>query len=251
MIASRFLLAGTLAATLAGCGGAAPARKGPPPAPRQPSPEEILGDARIYRLGGDLAAARARLEEGLSAAPDADAIRIELADLLLLDGRDPDRVAALLAGVRSPDGRHHLLSARLAELRGDDAEAAAAYGRALLWGEDPDVRLRRALALERLGRAEEAVEELERVRAKRPGDVLVRVRLGERYEAAGRVHEAEAEFRVAAEEQAERAAGWERLARFYERAGREAEARGAWAKVVELRGRPAERVLRPLLPSRR
>lgn len=252
----RPLLAAAVAG-LAGCTATAPVRSEPAPpvaapAPRQPSPEEFVGDARIFRLGGDLAGARARLEEGLRIAPDSDAIRVELADLLLLDGRDPDRIGALLAGVRSPDGRHHLLSARLAEIRADDAEAAAAYERALLGIENPDVRLRRALALERLGRIAESVVELERVRARRPGDVLVRMRLGEQYEALGRVHEAEAEFRAAAEEQAGRPAAWERLARFYERAGRDAEARDARAKVAELRGPPrAERTLRPLLPSRR
>lgn len=255
MVDARALLAAALAAFLAACSGSAPALSSPPPAapppPRQPSPEEIVGDARIFRVGGDLAGARARLEEGLRIAPASDEIRIELADLLLLDGKNPDRVAGLLAGVSAPDGRHHLLVARLSELRGDDAEAAAAYGRALLRIDDPDVRLRRALALERLGHREESIQELERVRARRPGDVLVRARLGEAYEAAGRVHEAEAELRAAAEEQPERPAGWERLARFYERAGRAPEAKEAWAKARETRAPPTGRTLRPLLPSRR
>jgi len=254
---ARALLTFALALGAAACSGTAPARKEPPPLPaplppRVPSPEEFVSDARIFRVGGDLAGARARLEEGLRIAPGSDEIRIALADLLLLDGGDPDHVAALLAGARAPDGRHHLLAARLAELRGDDVEAAAAYGLALSRQDDVDVRLRRALALDRLGRTDEAMPELERVRSRRPGDVAVRTRLGEIYEEAGRIPEAEAELRSAAEEQPERSASWERLARFYERAGRQAEARGAWARVEGTRPeRPAGRTLRPLLPSRR
>jgi tetratricopeptide (TPR) repeat protein len=177
-------------------------------------------------------------------------VRLELADLLVSDGGDPGVSWALLRSVRSRDARWSVVSARLGEQVGDDRWAVEAYAQALAAAEDPDLRLRRALALERLGRFDEATEELERVRASRPDDALARARLGERYEAAGRLREAEAELRAAAEAQPERAAAWERLARFYERSGRRAEATAAKARARDAGGRGG-RSLRPLLPSAR
>jgi len=207
--------------------------------------------ARALRAEGDVAGARARLEMALQAQPCTDEVRIELADLLVADGRDLARADALLAGVADRDAlRLHLGLARLAEARGDDATAAAEYPLVFAAGDDPDARLRLALALERLGRADEAVAELERVRAARPDDAVARSRLGERYEAAGRLADAEAEYQAVAEAQPERAAAWERLARFYERTGRPREARAAEERARTAAGRP-ERTLRPLLPSKR
>lgn len=225
-------------------------REAAPPAPVRP--EALVAGARALRAGGDLANARELLEGALRASPDSDDVRLELADLLVSDGRENDRVAALLGAVRvSERARWHLLTARLAEARGDDPAAVEAYGRALAAADDPDARFRRALALERLGRADEAMAELERVRAERPRDALVRTRLGERYEAAGRFPEAESELRAAAEAQPERAAGWERLAGFYERRGRRAEASAALARARDAgAGIRGGRTLRPLLPSR-
>lgn len=227
---------------------AAPAEALPP---SQPRPEVLLARARALRAEGDVAGAQERLEVALQAAPDSDELRLELADLIVAEGREPYRAAVLLEGVRVRDGaRWHLANGRLAELRGDDRGAEAAYARALAEEDDPDVRLRRALVLERLGRFDEAAAQLELLRAARPDDALVRARLAERHEAAGRLAEAEVELREAAEAQPERAAGWERLARFYRRAGREAEARDALARARDALGR-TERALRPLLPSKR
>jgi len=225
--------------------------------------------ARALRAEGDVAGARARLEAALESAPRDDDVRIELADLLVADGGDLVRAEALLAGVAaraahrcsgaSPPpvaGRSpappclHLVLARLAEARGDDATAASEYPLALAVDDDSDARLRLALALERLGRMDDAVAELERVRAARPDDAVARSRLAERYEAAGRLADAEAEYRTVAEAQPERAAGWERLARFYERARRPVEARAAEERAHGA-GARQERTLRPLLPSKR
>lgn len=246
-------------ALLAACGGrasrpaAVPSVAGAvaPGEGRQPRPDVLLARARALRAEGDLEGARARLEAAHQASPAADDVRVELADVLVADGRELDRAAELLAGVQGPgDARLHLVTARLAEVRGDDAGAEASYAVALAVEPDPDVRLRRALALERLTRYDEATAELELVRADRPDDVLARARLADRYEAAGRLREAEAELVRAAEAQPDRAAGWERLARFYERAGRGADARAAQARARAAAGRD-ERGLRPLLPSRR
>lgn len=222
----------------------------PQAAPR-PDPRALLAGARALRAGGDVANAKELLESAHLASPEADEPRLELADLLLSDGREVLRAAALLDGVRSREGkRWQLLDARLAELRGDDLRAEAAYARALAAEDDPDLRLRRSLLLDRLGRTDEATAELERIRASRPLDPVLRTTLGERYEAAGRIPEAEAELRVAAETQPDRAQGWERLARFYERVGRGADARAALGKAREAGGGNG-RALRPLLPSRR
>ncbi|HEY6100582.1 MAG TPA: tetratricopeptide repeat protein [Anaeromyxobacter sp.] len=216
----------------------------------QPRPEVLVARAKALRAEGDLAGARARLEAAYRAAPGSDEVRLELADLLVAEGNEVYFAAALLDGVRVRDGRWSLLAARVAELRGDDLAAADAYARALGAGDDPDARLRRALALERLGRLDEATAELERVRATRPSDALVRARLAERYEAAGRLADAESELREAAEAQPDRPAGWERLARFYERAGRTADASAALARARDAGGRSG-RALRPLPPSKR
>jgi tetratricopeptide (TPR) repeat protein len=251
-----------LLAAAAACGtSSSSSRPSPAPAPAaavaapappvQPPPDVLVAEARALRLQGDHAGASARLETALQTAPDADDVRLELADLLVSDGSDAALAWTMLRGVRSRDGaRWNVISGRLGELVGDDPWAVDAYARALAAADDPDVRLRRALALERLGRAQQATEELERVRASLPDDALVRERLAERYEAAGRLREAEAELRAAAEAQPERAAAWERLALFYERRRRPAEASAAFTRAREAGARNG-RSLRPLLPSMR
>ncbi|HEX9051716.1 MAG TPA: tetratricopeptide repeat protein, partial [Anaeromyxobacter sp.] len=129
--------------------------------------------------------------------------------------------------------------------------AADAYARALEAADDPDVRLRRGLALVRLGRTAEATLELERVSGQRPDDAIARDRLATLYERAGRLSDAEAEYRALAEARPDRAEGWEDLARFCERTGRRAEARVARERAKAARGTASARELRPLLPSRR
>ncbi|BDG01657.1 tetratricopeptide repeat protein [Anaeromyxobacter oryzae] len=226
-----------------------PAPPGPPPGPR---PDVLLARARVLRADGDLAGARARLEAALEGAPESDDVRLELVDLLVVDGREPERAATILAGVQARDGnaRWYLVSAELAELRGDATAAADGYGRALALADDPAVRLRRAVVLEALDRGPEALTELERVRADRPEDAFVRTRLAVRYEAAGRLREAETELVALAEAAPDRAAGWERLAAFYRRTGRTDAARRAEARADAAAGR-RERTLRPLLRSNR
>jgi len=225
----------------------------PPAAPPTPAParaDVLVARARALRAEGDVASARARLEAAFEAAPESDEVRLELADLLVVDGGDLDRAEALLVPVRpAGDGRLFLVLGRLADARGDDEGAVVAYGEALAVLDDPNARLRRALALERLGRRGDAIAELERLRPDRPSDPFVRGRLAELYEGTGRLHEAEAELRWLAGLAPDRAAGWERLARFYDRTGHPREAREAAAKARAVGGRQ-ERALRPLLPSR-
>jgi predicted Zn-dependent protease len=212
----------------------------------------LLARARVLRAEGDAPGARARLEAAFQDAPWNDEIRLELAELLLADGRELDRVAALLDGLREPERsrRGILLSAELSELRGDDAAAADGYARALAITSDPDLRLRRALALERLGRGDEALRELEQAKQERPDDPAIRARLGDRYEAAGLLADAEAELVAAAQAAPDRPVGWDRLAGFYGRIGRPEKARAAAARARELVG-VKDRALRPLLRSSR
>lgn len=237
-------------AVLAACGTRKPAeRPSPAAAAEQPSPAALLEDARRLRAEGDLVGARVRLETAHAAAPGADDVRLELAELLVAEGADAERAAVLLEGVATRGARWHLADARLLEIRGDDASAEAAYGRALADEPEPEVRLRRAVLLERLGRGPEALAELERLRVERPGDALAGHLRAGLYEGGGRLPEAEAELVALAEAQPDRAQGWERLARFYERHGRAADARAALARARDASG--GGRVLRPLLPSRR
>jgi predicted Zn-dependent protease len=231
----------------------APPPPPPPPVvavPAGPSPEVLLARARVLRAEGDLEGARARLETAVSSGTPSDELRLELAELLVADGRDLARARGLLDAVEARGGRLELLSAQLAELEGDDATAAAAYAVALGSEPDPDVRLRRALALERLGRGREALDELALVKRDRPDDLVVRARLAEQYEAAGLLAAAENELVEAARAAPDRPSGWDRLARFYTRIGRPEKARSAQARVRELSGAP-ERTLRPLLRSTR
>jgi predicted Zn-dependent protease len=236
-------------AVLAACGTRKPVERPAPVAVVQPAPEVLLEEARQLRADGDLAGARARLEAAHAAAPTFEDVRLELAELLVADGAEPERAAALLGGVATRGARFHLADAALQESRGDDAAAEAAYARALAEQPDPEVRLRRALLLERLGRAPEALAELEQVGAERPGDAIAGLRRAELYEASSRLADAEAELLALAEAQPERPHGWERLARFYDRAGRPADARIALARARDASG--GGRVLRPLLPSKR
>jgi tetratricopeptide (TPR) repeat protein len=141
---------------------------------------------------------------------------------------------------------------RLAEPRDDPAADEAAFARRLAVADDPEARLGRALALERLGRDAEAIIELERLRSADPARAGVRARLAERYEAVGRLGDAEAELRALAGASAGRPEGWRRLAAFCRRHGLAGKAHDAEeaAREVEAQARPP-RELRPLLPARR
>jgi predicted Zn-dependent protease len=243
----RALLVLLLVLVLA-CASPSPARPAPDLLPR-PAPEALFRDARAARDAGDLPLARARLEQAVLGAPDWDLPRLDLAELLLADGNDLSQVAELLGrAVRPENPRGHVLRGQLAELEGDDLGAAAAYAQALLLRPDPDVRLRRALVLDRLGRGDDAVSELERVREERPRDPAARTRLADLYERAGRLDHAARELEALAFGSG-RPEPWRALAEFHRRHGDEGAARWAEANVRALEAGD-DRALRPLLPSR-
>lgn len=215
-----------------------------------PRPEVLVARARQLRSDGDHAGALARLEQAAALAPDDAEVCFELADLLLADEADLDRASAMLLALpASHPGRDAALG-RAAELRGDPGTAQAAYARHLAVVDDPEIRLRRVVALERLGRDVEAIAELERLRAADPASAVVRARLAERYETAGRLDEAEAELRALADAIPGRPEGWRRLAAFCGRHGLDDRPSCALARA-RLAGAPAQRELRPLLPTGR
>lgn len=236
-----------------------PAEVASPPTPPAASPGEagrtpridlLLSGARTLRAGGDLEGAREVLEAAVVLAPGSSDARLELAGLLAADGRELDRAEALIA--KEPPGTPRVLAlqGQLAETRGDDARATEIYAASLAKVADPDVRVRRAIALERLGRGNEALVELHKASRERPGDPMVRARLAERYEAMGLLSAAETELTAAAEATPDRAGGWDHLARFYARTGRPEKAKAAEARARKASG-VQERALRPLLRSAR
>jgi tetratricopeptide (TPR) repeat protein len=120
----------------------------PPPPPPPPAPPQAVAQPR-------------------PALPPSEAGRLDEAARLLADGVDLPRAVVLLAAV-APSARRNLLLGQLAELCGEDADAVAFYDQVLAAGDDDEVRLRRALALERLGRGQEAADDLKRLRAVEP-----------------------------------------------------------------------------------
>jgi tetratricopeptide (TPR) repeat protein len=263
------LLPLAIVAALAGCAGAPPRLAGGAPAvpacwvpSRGAGPasaadegagqgvEALLAIARRLRAQGDHAGAQARLEQAARQAPDSPAVCLEEADLLVAGEVDLDRAGAILGAIPAAHPGRDATLGRLAELRGDAAAAEAAYARQLAASDDPELRLRRALSLERLGRDAEAIAELERLRLADPANAQVRARLAERYEAAGRLPEAEAELRFGAEATLGRPEWWRRLAAFCTRHGLAEKARDAEARAREAATSPP-RALRPLKPTGR
>lgn len=216
-----------------------------------PSISALLDEARAARASGDDARARAILDAALRIEPAQDEARLELVDTIVAGGGDAETAARLLddPARRLEGARAERLRGMVLEARGDDVGAAAAYARSLWAAPDPDVRHRRATVLLRLGRSAEAISDLERACGSGREDASCHARLADLYEQAGRVKAAEAELLEVARLSPGRTAPLVRLARFYGRTGQPEKERAAEEQVRTLEGR--ERVLRPLLPSRR
>jgi len=244
-------------AALAACSTPPPPLPPPPEPPPAPAPAPVdaaaeLLAARAARGAGDEAAARDHLERAVGADPTLMDARLDLAELLLERAADLPRAEALLDEARAlggPGAREERLRGAALEARGDEEGAVAAYERALARDADPDLLLRRAALLRRLGREEEAARAFEELERLRPNDLTAKVHLAELYERLGRAPEAEAELRALAGAAPQNPAPLRRLAAFYRRRGDARRAKRAEADAARLAA-PA-RALRPLPPSRR
>lgn len=211
-----------------------------------------LARGREDRAQGRLADASLHLERALRADPSSLDARLGLVETLLERSVDLGRARTLLdeaQALRPDDVRPERLRGWLDELQGDDAAAAADYGRVLARTSDPELRVRRANLLLRSDQAEAAVQELERAAEERPADRAVRTTLAELYEARGRTADAETMLVRVTELAPSDAAAQLRLAAFYRRHGDLVRALEAEARARSLEGAP--RALRPLRPSRR
>jgi tetratricopeptide (TPR) repeat protein len=244
-------------AALAACSTPPPPLPPPPPPPAAPEPPPVdvaaeLDAARAARAEGDAAAAREHLENAVGADATLLDARLDLAELLLERASDLDRTEALLDEARAlggPGAREERLRGAALEARGDEQGAVEAYERAIAQEADPDLLLRRAVLLRRLGRDEEAARAFEELERARPADLTAKVHLAELYERLGRASEAEAELRALAAAAPGNPAPLRRLAAFYRRRGDARRAKRVEADAARLAA-PA-RALRPLLPSRR
>ncbi|WP_176063869.1 tetratricopeptide repeat protein [Anaeromyxobacter diazotrophicus] len=211
-----------------------------------------LALGREARRAGRLAEAREHLAAAADADPSAAEPRLDLAELLLDDGKELDAAGDLL---RQSQLLHHdparlaRLCGALGELRGDDAYAVEAYQSALEVEPDLDLRLRRGLLLARLGRGPEAELELARVVADRPAERAARGALATLLERAGRRDAAEHQLAVMAALSPSEPAPVHDLLAFYRRRGESGHAAAVerWARALE----GGQRKLRPLLPARR
>ncbi len=247
--------AAALAASAVGCVSSEPRVDPPPPVAATPPRVDVgaeLASGRAALAAGRADEARGHFERAIGANPRAVEPRLDLAELLVSHGEDLGRAGALLdeaAAVRPEDARLERLRGALRELDEDEEGAAAAYGRSLALEPDAELRLRRGMLLLQSGETEDAVVELERVRAERPGDRAARGSLADGYEALGRLPQAQAELEELVRLDPSSGAPLRRLAAFLRYHGGAGQAARAEARARGLEA-PA-RALRPLLRSKR
>lgn len=202
---------------------------------------------------GDQAGAREAFLRAVEEAPTWHLPWLELGELAIerREGVAEVRTALLEVAVPGGNPRYHRILGDLAELDGDDAAAVDAWEASLArHGSQDDVRLRRAAALERLGRAEEAVEAYAILVARNPADLVVRARHAHALEAAGEYEAAREALETLVRFQPGQEIPLRRLARFLERRGEVEAARRAHAEADRLGQRGPPRKMRPLPPSR-
>lgn len=213
---------------------------------------------RAALASGDDHAAREAFEEAASHVPAWIHPRLELAELAVkrAERTSEERQALSVLAPANPGLlRLHRLLGELSDLVGDDEAAVASFDRAIElspWTSGPFFE-KKAVALSRLGRHEEAAEAFREALRRSPDELHLRARLADSLEAAGRKEEARAELLALVRLQPDRESPLRRLARFYERDGNAAEARATHARADRLRAAPTRpsRNLRPLLPSKR
>ncbi len=213
------------------------------------SRELALG--RAARVEGRTTEAREHLERAVRADPNGPVARLELADLFIAEGSELGTARILLQEaqvLRGDAERIARTGGALEELEGHEAQAVESYARALELAADPDLEVRRALLLLRLGRPGEAATELGSVLLLRPEDRGARAAQADACEAAEQLAAAEHALAVASALAPADAAPLRALASFYRRHGQRAKA-AAVERQLRPDDRPA-RKLRPLLPAR-
>ena len=147
-----------------------------------------LGLAWGHLLQRDPAAAEARVNEALAAAPEHAGAWESLFEVRMLRGDRAGAIDALehrLGLVEARPQDHFVLGGLLAEAGRLD-EAVAHYEACLAGREWPEARYNLGGVLRRLSRYEEAATQLERARAAMPGDAEVEIELGLTYAALER-----------------------------------------------------------------
>ena len=155
-----------------------------------------LGLAWGHLLLRDAAAAEARIDEALAAAPEHAGAWDSLFEVRTLRGNRPGAIEALerrmtLAHPRAQD--HFLLGGLLVE-SGRLEEAVGHYEACLAGREWPEARYNLGGVLRRLARYDEAARQLEQARTLLPTDPDVEIELGLTYAALERPAEAVAAF---------------------------------------------------------
>ncbi len=210
------------------------------------------GRARLAE--GDQAGARAAFLRAVDASPTWILPWIELGELAVARREGVREAREGLLALDAPVGnpRFFRVLGDLAELDGDDAAAVAAWRTSLeADGRQDELRLRRAAALERLGRPAEAAEEYARILASQPADRVVLARHAHALEAAGDFEAARAALEALVRLQPGKEIPLRRLARFLERRGAHEEARRVHAEADRAANKGPPRKMRPLPPSSR
>lgn len=258
-------LAPILASLLSACVSSASPPPKVTPVPVAPpvavGPAEPHPDARaLYLRGrdamdrGDQALAREAFLAAAEALPTWLLPRLELGELALARREDviPIRDELLSFAQRGEDGpRLYRLVGELSLEAGDDETAQAYLAKALASRPgQPTLHVKRAGALERLGRHDEAAAEYSRALADSPDDLALRAVLASALENAGHFDEARVQLQELVDRQPGREAPLRRLARFYERRGDLERARELHRRADRAKGwTPPDRKLRPLPPS--
>jgi polyferredoxin/tetratricopeptide (TPR) repeat protein len=148
-----------------------------------------LGLAWGQLLSGDAAAAEREIRDAIAVAPRNAGLRDELFDVLILEGKLPEAAAVKEETIElreSASAEEHLQLAGLFAEASLYDQAAGQYRASLALGFDsPELRYNLGGVLRRLGRLEEAIEQLEVARDRAPGDADTRVELGLAYLAIG------------------------------------------------------------------
>ncbi len=233
----------------------------PLPAPA-PLPEVDFAKAATERdrakqaeQAGDVDGARLHLEAALEAAPGWSEPELDLAELLLSRGEEPDRVAAMLA-TAEPDPKEATrlwrLRGILAEQDGDRAAAVRTYQSALACDPaDTFVHARLAHLFLAGGDTDAAISEFEWLQERSPLDATLHAALADAYVRVKRFEDAQQQLAAAVTLDPSNPIFHRRLANVYDQQGLRKKAAAEHAQADALTTATTTRKMRPLPPSKR